>query len=66
MGQTGSWIWKSLGISAALALAAWVSFYFFFKIHQELNIQPDFAWRLGLLVFLVGTIVAMIYFRLRR
>jgi hypothetical protein len=66
MGQAGSWIWKSLLISAILALLTWISFYFFFKIHQELNIQPGFALPLSGLAFLLSAIITMIYFHIRR
>ena len=66
MGRTGSWIWKSLLISSILALLTWIASYLFFKVHQELNIQPGFAWRLSILVFLSGALVGMIYFRIRR
>jgi hypothetical protein len=65
MSQTTSWIWKSLLISAAIALMIGTGFYLFFKAHQELDIQPAFAWRLGGLTFLVSAIVTMIYFRMR-
>ena len=65
MNSMGSWIAKSLGISAAIALAAGVGFYLFFRIHQELYIAPTYAWRLGAIVFLVSAISSMIYFRMR-
>lgn len=65
MSHAGSWIWKSLLISATLALLTWISFYFFFKIHQELNVQPDFALPLSGLAFLLSAIITMIYFRMR-
>jgi hypothetical protein len=64
MSQAGSWIWKSLLIAAALALLTWISFYFFFKVHQELNIQPQFALRLSGLAFLLSAMISAIYFRL--
>jgi len=66
MGQTGSWLWKSLLIGGALALLTWAGLYFFFKIHQELNVPPGFAGHLGLFVFFLGALVCMIYFRMRR
>ena len=56
---------KSLLISAAIALVIWVGFYLFFKIHQELDIQPAYAWRLGTIAFVLSLIVTMIYFRMR-
>jgi multidrug transporter EmrE-like cation transporter len=56
---------KSLLISVAAALAVWVGFYLFFKIHQELDIQPAYAWRLGIIAFILSAIATMIYFRMR-
>jgi hypothetical protein len=62
---TGSWIAKSFGISAAIALMTWVAFYLFFHIHQELEIQPAYAFRLAIGVFVLSAIITMIYFRVR-
>ena len=56
---------KSLLISVAAALAVWVGFYLFFKIHQELDIEPAYAWRLGIIAFILSAIAIMIYFRMR-
>ena len=56
---------KSLVISAAIALVTCLGFYLFFRIHQELDIAPSYAWRLGALAFLVSAISTMIYFRMR-
>lgn len=65
MSNSGSWVAKSLLISAAIALAIWVGFYLFFRIHQELDIQPAYAWRLGTIAFVASLIGALIYFRTR-
>ncbi|MGZ4878818.1 MAG: hypothetical protein ACXVIO_11490 [Candidatus Angelobacter sp.] len=65
MSTTGSWMAKSLGISAAIALVTCVGFYLFFHIHQELEIQPAYAFRLATVAFLLSAIVTMIYFRVR-
>ncbi|HZD94940.1 MAG TPA: hypothetical protein VE133_11845 [Candidatus Sulfotelmatobacter sp.] len=65
MGQNGSWIWKALLISAGIALLTWFSLFFFFKIHQESNVQPAFASRLSAGVFVLSTIICLIYFRMR-
>jgi hypothetical protein len=56
---------KSLGISSAIALVTWVGFGLFFRIHQELDIQAAYAWKLGAIVFVLSAIIAMIYFRPR-
>ncbi|HEY2499069.1 MAG TPA: hypothetical protein VGK24_18550 [Candidatus Angelobacter sp.] len=65
MSNRTSWMAKSLLISVAAALAVWVGFYLFFKIHQELDIQPAYAWRLGIIAFILSAIATMIYFRMR-
>lgn len=65
MSNKSSWMAKSLLISATVALAIWVGFYLFFKIHQELDIQPAYAWRLGIIAFILSGIATMIYFRMR-
>jgi hypothetical protein len=62
---TGSWIAKSLGISAAISLLTCVGFYLFFQIHQELEIQTAYAFRLAIAVFVLSMIVTMIYLRVR-
>ena len=54
MSNRTSWMAKSLLISAAVALAVWAGFYLFFKIHQELDIQPAYAWRLGIIAFILS------------
>lgn len=61
----GSLIAKSLAISAAIALATGVGFYLFFNIHQELEIQPAYAYRLAMVAFVLSAIIMMIYFRVR-
>jgi len=63
--KAGSWIAKSLLISAAIALAISMGLYMFLKIHQELEIRPAYAWALGAVVFLLSTIATMIYFNMR-
>jgi predicted tellurium resistance membrane protein TerC len=65
VGTTGSWIAKSVLISAGIALVIWVGFYLFFRIHQEIDIAPAYAWRLAVIVFILSAITAMIYFRMR-
>ena len=65
MSNTGSWIAKSLAISAAIGLLTWAGFYLFFRAHQELYIHPAYAFKLGAIVFVLSAIVAMIYFRTR-
>jgi multidrug transporter EmrE-like cation transporter len=63
--NTGSWMAKSLLISAVIALVICVGFYLFFRVHQELNIPPAYAWWLGLAAFILSAIVTMAYFRTR-
>jgi hypothetical protein len=65
MSQNASWIWKSLLISTAVALVTCVGFYLFFRIHQELDVQPARAWQLGVGAFVLSAIASMIYFRMR-
>ena len=65
MNQKNSWLWKSLLISVAVALITYAGFYLFFRIHQELEIQPARAWQLGVGVFLISAVVTIIYFRMR-
>ena len=65
MSNTVSWIAKSLGISVALALLTWAGFYLFFRVHEELNIPPSYAWKLGTIVFILSAVFTMIYFRMR-
>ncbi|HEY5030473.1 MAG TPA: hypothetical protein VIK39_18870 [Candidatus Angelobacter sp.] len=42
-----------------------MGFYLFFHIHQELEIQPVYAFRLATVAFVLSAIVTMIYFRVR-
>ena len=65
MSSSPSWMAKSLAIGAVMALVAWIGFYLFFRIHQELDIQPAHAWKLGGIAFILGTLIAAIYFRTR-
>ena len=65
MSNTGSWITKSLAISSVIGLMTWAGLYLFFRAHQELDIQPAYAFKLGAIAFALSTIVAMIYFRTR-
>ena len=65
MSTTGSWITKSLAVSAVIALVTGGGFYMFFRVHQELDIQPTYAFKLGAIAFVLSAIIAMIYFRNR-
>jgi multidrug transporter EmrE-like cation transporter len=61
----GSWIAKSLATSGVIGLMIWAGFYLFFRAHQELDIQPAYAFKLGAIAFVLSTIAALIYFRTR-
>jgi len=63
--NTGSWIAKSLAVSSAIGLLTWAGFYLFFRVHQELDIQPAYAFKLGAIAFVLIAIGAAIYFRNR-
>jgi|GEM_PF-1504223 len=63
--NTGSWITKSLSISSVIGLLTWAVLYLFFRAHQELNIQPAHAFKLGAIAFVLSAIVALIYYRTR-
>jgi len=54
---------RALLISAAIAVVVGVGFYLFFRIHQELDFPPAYAWGLGLLAFIVSIIALSAYFR---
>jgi len=62
---TGSWIAKSLAIGAVIALLTGGGFYMFFRVHQELDIRPAYAFKLGAIAFVLSAIGALIYFRNR-
>jgi multidrug transporter EmrE-like cation transporter len=63
--NTGSWIAKSLATSVVIGLMTWAGFYLFFRAHQELDIQPAYAFKLGAIAFVLSAIGALIYFRTR-
>ena len=65
MSSGSSWIWKSLLVSGTVGLLTCGGLYLFFRIHQELDLQPARAWGFGVAAFVLSFIVAMIYFRMR-
>ena len=65
MNNTGTWIAKSLATSSVIGLMTWAGFYLFFRAHQELDIQPAYAFKLGVIAFVLSAIGALIYFRTR-
>lgn len=65
MSNTGLWIARSLAISSVIGLMTWAGFYLFFRAHQELDIQPAYAFKLGAIAFVLSAIGALIYFRTR-
>jgi hypothetical protein len=56
---------RPLLISGVIALVIGVGFYLFFRIHQELDFPPVYAWGLGVLAFVVSLIATNAYFRNR-
>jgi hypothetical protein len=65
MTKTGAWLMKSLLTGAGAGLATFGISYGFLLIHQELGIRPAVSYGAALLAFGCGTIVALIYFRLK-
>jgi hypothetical protein len=63
--NASSWIAKSLAVSTVVGLLTWAGFYLFFRVHQELYVQPAYAFKLGAIAFVLSAIIAMIYFRTR-
>ena len=63
--NTGQWIAKSLAISSVIGLMTWAGFYLFFRVHQELYVQPAYAFKLWSDCICANEIVALIYFRTR-
>jgi hypothetical protein len=63
--KQGTWISKALLVSAGIALATSLGLYMFFKIHQELEIAPAYAWGMGAAVFVVSAVAMMVYFSMR-
>jgi hypothetical protein len=53
---------KALIASAGIALATSLGLYMFFKIHQELDIAPSYAWGLGAIIFLLSALISVWYF----
>jgi ABC-type antimicrobial peptide transport system permease subunit len=56
---------RALLISAVIAVVIGVGFYLFFRIHQELDFPPAYAWGLGLIAFVVSLIAVIAYSRNR-
>lgn len=65
MSQIGSIWMKSLAISLAAAIAVYLVFYFFFRIHGELGVAPATARTFAGLVFLISAVASLIYFRMK-
>jgi RsiW-degrading membrane proteinase PrsW (M82 family) len=63
--KTASWLIKSFLIGVAAGLAAFAVSYAFLMVHQEVGIRPAFSWQVALAAFVSGTIVALIYFRMK-
>jgi hypothetical protein len=59
--NTGPGMTRALLISAVIG----VGFYLFFRVHQELDFPPAYAWGLGLIAFVVSLIAMIAYSRNR-
>jgi drug/metabolite transporter (DMT)-like permease len=56
---------RALLVSAVIAVVIGMGFYLFFRIHQELDFPPAYAWGLGFVAFVVSVIAMSAYFRNR-
>ena len=56
---------KSLLAGAGLGVATFAISYGFLMVHQELGLRPTVSYGAALLAFACGTIVALIYFRMK-
>lgn len=65
MNQVGSIWMKSLVIGLATALAAYVVFFFFFRIHGEVGVEPATARTFAGLAFVISALASLIYFRMK-
>jgi hypothetical protein len=65
MTKTGAWLAKSFLTGTGLGLGTLAISYGFLTVHQELGIRPTVSYGAALLAFGCGTIVALIYFRLK-
>jgi RsiW-degrading membrane proteinase PrsW (M82 family) len=63
--KTASWLIKSFLIGVAASLATFVVSYAFLMVHQEVGIRPGSSFQVALAAFALGTIVALIYFRMK-
>jgi hypothetical protein len=65
MTKTAGWLAKSLLAGTALGLATFAISYGFLVVHPELGLHPTVSYGAAMLAFACGTIVALIYFRIR-
>jgi hypothetical protein len=65
LSQVGSMWMKSLVISVAAAIAVYVVFYFFFRIHGEVGVEPVTARTFAGLTFVISALASLIYFRMK-
>ena len=65
MSDTQPLMTRALLISAVIAVVIGVGFYLFFRIHQELDFPPVYAWGLGVIAFVVSIVAMSAYFRNR-
>jgi hypothetical protein len=66
MTKTGAWLAKALLTGAAAGVATFAISYGFLIIHQELGIRPAISYGAALLAFVCGTVVGLIYFRMKK
>ena len=65
MSKKNRWVLKSLVFGVALALITFALFYGFLTVHTELGVPRASSYKLSIVAFLVGTVTAAIYLRIR-
>jgi hypothetical protein len=65
MTKTGAWLAKSLLTGVVAGAVTFAMSYGFLVAHQELGIRPTVSYGAALLAFSCGTVVALIYLRMK-